>query len=144
MSYSFQLLWMSIAIFSTSIALSQGKFSYCIMTSSNANIFLRYWPFVRGIHRSPIDSPHKYQWRGTLVFSLICTWINGSVNNREAGDLRRHRAYHDVTVINTCGAGTGISPGSLNLVDALYKRWLNIWNTQRITTPLYAEGYQII
>ena len=23
--------------------------------------FLRYWPFVRGIHRSPVDSPHKGQ-----------------------------------------------------------------------------------
>ena len=26
--------------------------------------FPRYWPFVRGIHRSPVDSPHKGQWRG--------------------------------------------------------------------------------
>ena len=34
-----------------------------------------------------------------LVFSLICAWINGCVNNREAGDLRRHRAHCDVTVI---------------------------------------------
>ena len=25
--------------------------------------FLRYWPFVRGIHRSPVNSPHKGQWR---------------------------------------------------------------------------------
>ena len=35
----------------------------------------RYWPFVRGIHRSPVNSPHKGQWRGALVFSLICAWI---------------------------------------------------------------------
>ena len=34
--------------------------------------FLRYWPFVRGIHRSPVNSPHKGQWRGALMFSLIC------------------------------------------------------------------------
>ena len=47
----------------------------------------RYWPFVRGIHRSP------------LMFSLICTWTHGYVNNRDAGDLRRHRAHYDVTVI---------------------------------------------
>ena len=39
--------------------------------------FPRYWPFVRGIHRSPVNSPHKGQWRGTLIFSLICVWING-------------------------------------------------------------------
>ena len=62
--------------------------------------FPRYWPFVRGIHRSPVISPHKGQWRGALMFSLICVWINGWVNNREVGDLRRYRAHHDVTVMN--------------------------------------------
>ena len=59
----------------------------------------RYWPFVRRIHRSPENSPHKGQWRGALMFSLICTWINDCVNNREAGDLKRRRAHYDVTVI---------------------------------------------
>ena len=39
-----------------------------------------------GIHRSPVNSPHKGQWRGALMFSLICVWINGWVNNHEAGD----------------------------------------------------------
>ena len=34
--------------------------------------FPPYWPFVRGIHRSPVNSPHRDQWRGALVFSLIC------------------------------------------------------------------------
>ena len=38
--------------------------------------FPRYWPFVRGIHRSPVNSPHKGQWRGALMFSLIFAWIN--------------------------------------------------------------------
>ena len=61
--------------------------------------FPRYWPFVRGIHRSPVNSPHKGQWRGALMFSLICVWTNGWVNNRDAGDLKRHRANCDVTVI---------------------------------------------
>ena len=61
--------------------------------------FPRYWPFVRGIHRSPVTSPHKGQRRGTLIFSLICVWINGWVNTREAGDLRRYRAHYDVTVM---------------------------------------------
>ena len=45
-------------------------------------VWLGYWPFVWGIHRSPVNSPHKGQWRGTLMFSLICTWIKGWVNNR--------------------------------------------------------------
>ena len=64
--------------------------------------FPRYWPFVRGTHRSPMISPHKGQWRGTLIFSLICAWINCWVNNREAGDLRSHRAHYDVTVMSSC------------------------------------------
>ena len=38
--------------------------------------FPRYWPFVRGIHRSPTNSPHKGQWRGALMFSLICVGLN--------------------------------------------------------------------
>ena len=61
--------------------------------------FPRNWPFVRGIHRSPVNSPHKGQWRGALKFSLICAWINDWVNNREAGDLRRHRTHYDVIVM---------------------------------------------
>ena len=62
--------------------------------------FPRYWPFVRGIHRSWGNSPHKGQWRGALMFSLICAWINCWINNREAGDLIRHHAHYDVTVIH--------------------------------------------
>ena len=61
--------------------------------------FPRYWPFVRGIHRSPVNSPHKGKWRGALIFSLICAWISGWVNNRMAGDLRRYRAHYDITVM---------------------------------------------
>ena len=61
--------------------------------------FPRNWPFVRRIHRSPVNSPHKGQWRGALMFTLICVWINGWVNNREAGDLRRYRGHYDVIVM---------------------------------------------
>ena len=32
--------------------------------------FPRYWPFVRGIHRSPVNSPHKGQWRFDVFFDL--------------------------------------------------------------------------
>ena len=62
--------------------------------------FPRYWPFVRGIHQSPVNSPHKGQWCGALMFSLICAWINCWVYNREAGDFRRHRAQYDVIVMH--------------------------------------------
>ena len=40
-----------------------------------------------------------FQWRRALVFSLICAWTNGRANNRDAGDLTRHRAHYDVTVM---------------------------------------------
>ena len=60
--------------------------------------FPRYWPFVRGIHRSPVNSPHKGQWHGCDVFFDLHLNIY-KVNNREAGDLRRYPAHYDVTVM---------------------------------------------
>ena len=76
-----------------------------MMTSSNGNMFaslafvqgIHRW--LRGIHRLPVNSPHTDQWRGALMFSLICAWTNGWVNNQGAGDMRRHRAHYDVTVM---------------------------------------------
>ena len=62
-----------------------------MMKSSNGSIFR-----VTG----PVNSPHKGQWRGALMFSLICVWINGWVNKREAGDLKRYRGHYDVMVMN--------------------------------------------
>ena len=72
-----------------------GETSMAMMTSSNEIIFR--WSFAR----SPLDPPHKdqWQWRGALMFSLICAWTNGWVNNRDAGDLRRHCDHYDVTVM---------------------------------------------
>ena len=83
--------------------------------------FPRYWPFVRGIHRSPVNSAHKGQWRGALMFPFICVWINGWVNNREAGDLRRTQAHYDVIVMvylwqwSRCGGEIGNPRLFLNL-----------------------------
>ena len=48
--------------------------------------FPDYWPFLRGIKRSPANSPHKGQWRGALLYSLICSCTNGWANSRDAGD----------------------------------------------------------
>ena len=75
------------------------------MPSTNDDVikwkyYPRYWPFVLGIHWSPVNSPHKGQWRGALMFSLICAWINGWVNNGEASDLRRYRTHYDVIVMH--------------------------------------------
>ena len=70
------------------------KYSYTVWYCYHDDVikwkhFPRNWPFVRGIHRSPVNSPHKGQWREALMFSLICVWINDWVNNHGAGDLRR-------------------------------------------------------
>ena len=65
----------------------------------SVNCFPRYWPFVWGIHRLPVNSPHKGHWRRALMFSLICFWINGWVNNGDVGDLRRNSAHYDVKVM---------------------------------------------
>ena len=61
--------------------------------------FPHCWPFVRWLHRSPVDSPHKGQGRGTLMFSLICALSNNWANNRDTGDLRRHYTQYDVAVM---------------------------------------------
>ena len=90
-------------------------------------INLRYWPFVRGIHRSPVNCPHTGQWRGALMFSLTCAWINGWVDNRKAGDLRRNRAHYDVIVMN---------------MSRLILRLLIVWLIERkenTTSMRYAE-----
>ena len=90
------------------------RFVYCLFKSLDGRFysfpiyddvikwkhFPSYWSFVWEIHRSPVNSPHKGQWRGALEFSLICAWINDWVNNREADDLRHHRSHYDVIVMN--------------------------------------------
>ena len=71
------------------------------MTSSNGNIFS-----VTG-HLCGEFTGHRWIPRpkasdaDLLMFSLICTWINGWANNREAGDLRRHCVHYDVTAMRT-------------------------------------------
>ena len=91
-----------------------------VMTSSNGNIF-----HVTG--HSPVNSPHKGQWRGALMFSFIC--INGWVNNREAVDLRRHRAPYDVTVMKTWSPGMDTLPVSKSLREGnvLPKEYCGSW-----------------
>ena len=86
--------------------------------------FPRYWPFLRRIHRSPVNFPHKGQWRGALMFSLIWTWINSWVNNPEAGDLRRHRAHCDVSVMNILSRRLYNSfKGDIYLLSILWYYW---------------------
>ena len=83
-----------------------------MMTSSNGNIFrvsVHLSGEFTGHRRIP---PHKGQWRGTLMLSLICAWTNCWINNRGAGVLRRHRTYYDDTVMQwNAGAKHGREMG---------------------------------
>ena len=113
--------------------------------------FPRYLSFVRGIHWSPMNSPHKGQWRGALTFPLICAWINSWANNREAGDLRRQRAHYDVTVMHSQYHGRwwssnvrnqhislhGIDPIILEYSGFIIKRKLNIILNQHERLRIY-------
>ena len=72
-----------------------------MMTSSNGNIFHVTGPMCREFLRSPVNSPHKVQWCGALMFPLIRAWINSWVHNHEAGDLRCHCTHYDVIVMTT-------------------------------------------
>ena len=82
--------------------------------------FPRSWPFVRGTHRSQVNFTHKVRCRGTLMFSLICAWINGWANNREADDWRRHRAYYEVTVM--------WAPNKDCYMIWVCQDWCNLWH----------------
>ena len=45
------------------------KQSYCIHVDViKWKHFPRYWPFVRGIHRCPVNFTHRGQWREALMF----------------------------------------------------------------------------
>ena len=69
-----------------------------------------------GIHRPPVNSPHKGYWCGVLMFSLICAWTDGWISNRNAGVLRRHPAHYDVTVSTSkTFAQYGLIKASVNL-----------------------------
>ena len=114
-----------------------------MMTSSNGNIFRVTGPFC-GNSPVPVKSPHKCQWRGALMFSLIYAWINDWVNNREAGDLRRHRGHYDVTVMivwhvtwyNTdcgkCTSGNSVIKWKINdHLDSNTQTWYLLMYTSR-------------
>ena len=101
------------------------KFYWKAYIANGTNIkwedFPRCLPCVRRIHRSPVDSPHKGQRLGALIFPLICAWTNGWASNRGAGDLRRHRARYNVTVMEM-GKNPSISAPTSSVKFSLYQR----------------------
>ena len=98
-SYKFRI---SIKVLHVNIFRNQPLPPLCVQMHDDVikwKHFPCYWPCVWRISRSPVNSPHKGEWCGALMYSLICVWINGWVNNREACDLRRYRAHYGVTVM---------------------------------------------
>ena len=69
-----------------------------MMTSSNGNIF-SVTGRLCGNSPDTGEFPHKGQWRGALMLSLICAWKTVSVNNSDTGDLMSYCAHYDVTVM---------------------------------------------
>ena len=61
----------------------------CPMAYNNASLRKVTLPFTA----------EKYQWRGALMFSVICAWTNGWANNRDAGVLKGHRSHYNVTLM---------------------------------------------
>ena len=70
-----------------------------MMKLSNGNTFRVSGPLCEEFAGHRWIPPHKGQWRGTLMISLICARIDRWVNTREAGDLRRRRSHYDVIVM---------------------------------------------
>ena len=86
------------------------------------------------------NSPHTGQWRGASIFSLVCVWINGWVNNREAGDLRRYRAQFDVSVMWVLGLKQYGLPESQSTMRSSAPYVLILWTDER--KKQYIESLQ--
>ena len=95
-----------------------------MMTSSNGNISA-VLALCAGVHRSPVNSPNKGQWRGALMFPLILNkWLSKQF---QAGDLRRHRAHHDVIfVYQVCSHAVVFWEMRRCFNDFFFLQWKNV------------------
>ena len=115
------------------VAIGNDKFYLIMITSLKKIHFPHNWPFVRELHRSPVNSPYKGQLRAALMSSLICIGIDSWVNNRKAGDSRRHRAHYDATVMYSRSA-------RLTYVYPLGNRRLLQADASSVTIKWYVTG----
>ena len=88
---------------------------------------------------SPVKSPRKGQWRGNLMFSVICTGINAWVNNGEAGYLKRHRV-----IIMTSPQCESIVLEFWNLQDTSNHHWFRWWPDFRSAPRHYLNQCWVI
>ena len=90
-----------------------------------------------------VNYPHKGQWHGALMFSLICAWIDGCVNNHKAGDLRRHHTHFDTIVMysiiftmsQTCIMSTHVEV-------CLYRGWSNLHEPSNLIIPTAGTSWK--
>ena len=88
---------------------------------SNGNIFCVTGPLCgqfTGHRWIPLTNVSETEF---LMFSLICTWLNGWVKSRESGDLRHHRAHYDVTVMKLTQLSPSV-PSILHNTTRLLRR----------------------
>ena len=78
-------------------------FSFQIWIRSYSIYIPLHMIIICSIDTDIVFSLHICQWRGALMFSLICGSTNGWANNRDAANLRRHRSHYDVTVMTLRG-----------------------------------------
>ena len=92
---------------------------------------------------------NQIQWLRALMFSLICTWTNGWVNNRDAGDLRRHCAHYDDIVMEwtwlDMPIGSGYPDGMSRCSSIACLEWVRMLGSAKIRSwsPKFSESQRI-
>ena len=83
---------------------------------------------------SPVSGESPSQTPVTVVFSLICAWTNGWVNNRNAGDLRRGICCTNSITINKINS---MCTHDVRTVMWIYMciYHLSIYQVERLTDP---------
>ena len=137
---------------SVHVKLSLDHFPYITVLLKHDDVIkwkhFRRYPAIC-MRNSPVrgDFPHKRQWRGALMFSLIRVWINCRVNSREAGHLRRHRAHYDVAVMKLVvlfahaerKKNWYYSGARLNMNMPSYQEWAPHVKDKTVSGPSYIQ-----
>ena len=100
-------------------------------TSSNGNIF-RVTGHLCGEFTGHRWIPRTKASDAELWCFLICAWISGWVNNREAGELRRHSAHYDVTVMSQ-----NERHGKIGCIPNMYLFHVAVWHPPVLSISPY-------
>ena len=87
--------------------------------------FPRYWPFVRGIHRSSVNSPDKGQWRGALMFSFICVWINDWLSWGWWFETPSHQLWRQCIVLCLLQIKSLVRKSNCMSIGCRHRKWLH-------------------